>query len=86
LGFILDSGRIDGRKAVVSGSVPAGVALFGDWSGVLLASYGSLEIGVMRADPGATLFKAGIVGVRCLWTVDVFVTRPASFSKIESIT
>lgn len=83
--FILANGQIDGRKAVVSNSVPSGVALFGAWDSVMIASWGALEIGVMRGDPGAVLFKAGIVGVRCLWTVDVFVLQPASFSKITSI-
>ncbi len=83
--FILANGQIDGRRAIVSKSVPNGTALFGDWSNVLLVTWGALELGIMRADAGAALFRAGIVGVRCLWSVDVMVLQPESFSKLTSI-
>ena len=66
--------------------MPAGVALFGDFSGVAIASWGALEFGIAKATAGSVLFKTGLVGVRCLWTIDVLVLRPASFSKITSIT
>jgi len=84
-GFLFDAGRIDGRPAAVSNSVPAGTAIFGDWSQIVLATWGVLEVGT---DPyGATsgLFKTGITGIRALWTVDVGVLQGASFSKLTSI-
>jgi HK97 family phage major capsid protein len=81
-GFILNDGRIAGFPVVVSGSVPASAAVFGDWSGVMLPEWGVLEIG---SDP-FTGFTTGTVTVRALWTTDVAVLRPASFATISSIT
>lgn len=83
--FLLANGQIDGRRAVVSNSIPSATALFGDWSGVALVTWGALEIGIMRADAGSTLFSRGLVGVRCMWSLDVAVLRPPSFCKLTSI-
>ena len=84
-GFILADGKIDGHPALVSNSVPSGSAIFGDWSGLLLATWGILEIGVNRADSGSVLFRTGAVGIRVLWTVDIAVLRPQSFSALTGI-
>lgn len=85
LGFILADGLIDGQPALVSNSVPSGCAIFGDWSQLVLGTWGALEIGVNRADAGSVLFKLGAVGVRALWTCDAAVTNAKSFSVISSI-
>ena len=83
--FILADGRIDGRPAFVSNSVPSATAVFGDWSGVMLATWGVLELGIMSHDTGSVLFKTGAAAVRVLWTVDNLVVRPASFCSLTSI-
>jgi hypothetical protein len=62
-----------------------GTAVFGDWSGVLLATFGILEIGVNVADAGSVLFKTGAAGVRVLWSVDAACVRPESFCSMTSI-
>lgn len=83
--FILADGRIDGRAGVVSSSVPSGSAIFGDWSSVIIATFGALEIGVNDADAGSVLFKRGAAGIRVLWTIDIAVLRPASFVALTAI-
>ena len=66
LGFILADGLIDGRPALVSNAVPAGCAIFGDWSQLVLGSWGALEIGVNRADAGPYCSSsAPLVFARC---------------------
>ncbi len=84
--FILADGRIDGRPAVVSNSVRAGTLVYGDWSGVAIAQWGVLEVAVMSADPGSTLFRTGRVGIRALYSCDVLTLRPESFAAVVGIT
>ena len=56
--------------------------IFGEWSNVLIATWGILEIAV---DP-FTAFKSGIVSVRAFWTVDIALKRPDRFSVASSVT
>jgi hypothetical protein len=44
-GFLLDAARIDGRPAAVSNGVPSATATFGDWSQIVLVTWGVLEFG-----------------------------------------
>lgn len=85
-GFIMADGRIGDFRAVVSKSVPSGTLLFGDWSGAVLPAWSALEVGTDPFGAGGALFKTAVVGVRAIWTLDVAVTRPASFCKATSIT
>jgi HK97 family phage major capsid protein len=86
-GLILNNGEVGGYRALVTTAMPASSLLFGDFSGVVLPTWGVLEIGAdpYMADGGAG-FKTGIVGIRAIWSVDVAVLRPASFAKSTSIT
>lgn len=84
-GFILDAGRIDNRPAVVSASVPAGTAIYGDSSQILLGTYGVLEIGTDPYGVSSALFKTGLVGIRAIYSCDAGVLRGESFSKLTSI-
>ena len=76
---------IDGRPATVSGSVPTGVAVFGDWSGAVLATFGVLEIGINRTDNASVLFKMGAAAIRVLWSVDTAILRAKSFYSLTSV-
>jgi len=80
-GNLLD-GAINGFRAMSSAQVPAATMIFGDWSSVVVGEWGVLEVSV---NPFAN-FQAGIIGVRCMYSMDVAVRHAASFSVASSIT
>jgi hypothetical protein len=59
-----------------SNQCPSGDMVFGDWSQLVIGEWGVLEIAVNEQ----ANFQAGIVGVRCFYTMDVGVRIPAAFS------
>ncbi len=65
-----------GFPAMSSNQVPSGDMIFGDWSQLVIGEWGVLEIAVNEQ----ANFQAGIVGVRCFYTMDVGVRIPAAFS------
>lgn len=75
-------GSMAGFPAMSSLQMGAGTMIFGDWSELVIAEWGVLEVDV---NPYAN-FQAGIVGIRCMYSVDVGVKRPAAFSTMSSIT
>lgn len=75
-------GTVDGYKAMASNQVPSANILFGDFSKVILAEWGVLEVEV---NPYAN-FAAGIVGVRAMYSIDVGVRYAAAFSLATSVT
>lgn len=75
-------GMVDGYKAFASNQVPTGDLLFGDFSKVVLAEWGVLQVEV---NPYAN-FAAGIIGVRAMYSIDVGVRYPAAFSLASSVT
>ncbi len=80
-GGLMD-GRVAGFTAMSSTQMPASRLLFGDWSQLVIAEWGALELDV---NPYAN-FPAGITGVRAFYTVDVGVRYAASFSYSTAIT
>lgn len=80
-GNILD-GNVLGFKAASSNNIPAATALFGDFSQVIVAEWGALEI---AANPYAN-FAAGITGIRAFHTVDIGVRTAGAFSAANTIT
>jgi len=80
-GGLMD-GRVAGFAAMSSTQMPASRVLFGDWSQLVIAEWGALELDV---NPYAN-FPAGITGVRAFYTVDVGVRYAASFSYSTAIT
>jgi HK97 family phage major capsid protein len=76
------NGEVSGFNAMASNQMPSATMLFGDWSQVVVAEWGVLEIAV---NPQAN-FVAGIIGVRAMYSVDVGVRLPAAFSAASSIT
>ena len=80
-GNILD-GQVAGFPAHTSTLIPAGTMLFGDFSEVVQAEWGVLEIDV---NPYAN-FQAGTIGIRAFSYVDVGVRTAGAFSAASSIT
>lgn len=80
-GKLLD-GTVDGYRAMASMQVPTANILFGDFSKVVLAEWGVLEVEV---NPFAN-FQAGIIGVRAMYSIDVGVRYGAAFSLATSVT
>jgi HK97 family phage major capsid protein len=80
-GNVLD-GNIEGIRAMTSNQVTAGQLLMGDFSKVVIAEWGTLEV---EANPYAN-FAAGIVGVRAFYTCDVGVRYAGAFSLGTGIT
>lgn len=78
----INDGRIEGYQAHTSNNIPAATMVFGDFSQVILAEWGVLEIDV---NPYAN-FAAGITGIRAFYTCDVGVRVPGAFSVAASIT
>lgn len=75
-------GRMAGFAAMSSEQVTAGYMIFGDWSEVVVGEWGVLEVEI---NPFAN-FKAGIIGVRAIYSLDVGVRRAAAFSVSTSVT
>jgi HK97 family phage major capsid protein len=75
-------GTVDGYRAMASLQVPTANILFGDFSKVVLAEWGVLEVEV---NPYAN-FQAGIIGIRAMYSIDVGVRYGAAFSLATSVT
>lgn len=80
-GSVLD-GLVAGFRATTSTQVPSANMLFGDFSQVIIAGWGVLEI---ETNPYAQ-FTAGIIGVRAWATVDIGVRQASAFSLATGIT
>ena len=80
-GGLMD-GRVAGFPAMSSTQIAAGRMLFGDFSQLVIAEWGALELDV---NPYAN-FAAGISGVRAFYTVDIGVRYAAAFSYSTAIT
>jgi len=75
-------GQMAGFAAMSSNQMAASSMLFGDWSSVVVAEWGVLEVSV---NPFAN-FQAGIIGVRAMVSMDCGLRYPAAFSLATSIT
>jgi HK97 family phage major capsid protein len=78
----LQGGQVDGYRAMASNNVPSGYLIFGDFSQMVMAEWGVLEVDV---NPYAN-FAAGIIGVRAMYSVDFAVRVPGAFSIASSVT
>jgi HK97 family phage major capsid protein len=80
-GNILD-GKMAGFGAMSSNQVASANMFFGDWSQAVIGEWGVLEI---EANPYAD-FKAGLIGIRAFYTMDVGVRIASAFSRAHTIT
>jgi len=74
-------GTIDGMAAMSSEQMSSATMLFGDWSQVIVGEWGVLEI---EMNPYAD-FKAGIIGVRAIYSMDSALKYAGAFSYASSI-
>ena len=80
-GSVLD-GSIEGFKATTSTQLTAASMIFGDFSQVVCAEWGMLEIAL---NPYAA-FATAITGIRAIQSVDIGIRQAAAFSRATSIT
>lgn len=80
-GNILD-GNVIGFRGASTTQIPAATMIFGDFSQVIFAEWGAVEI---AANPFAN-FPAGITGIRAFYTCDVGVRTAGAFSAASTIT
>ena len=71
-----------GFPAMSTNQMSAGTMIFGDWSEVIVADWGMLQIEV---NPYAN-FQAGVIGVRAIMSTDVGLRNAGAFSLATSIT
>lgn len=76
------TGRVNGYRAEVTNQITAATMFFGDFSQLVLAEWGVLELVV---DP-YTQSKTGIIQVTAFQSVDVGVRYPGAFTYASSIT
>ena len=81
MGNVLE-GTIAGFRALATLQVTAASMVFGDFSQVIIADWGQLELAL---NPYAN-FAAAITGIRAIQTVDVGVRIGGAFSRATSIT
>ena len=75
-------GEVLGFRARASNQMSSATAIFGDFSQVILAEWGVLEIDI---NPYAN-FAAGITGIRAFYTCDIGVRIAGAFSAASTIT
>ena len=80
-GNILE-GEVLGFKGASTNQMPVATAIFGDFSQVIFAEWGALEI---ATNPYAN-FPAGITGIRAFYTCDVGIRIAGAFSAASTIT
>jgi len=79
---IWDGQIVNGYLALATTGCPSATMIAGDWSQLVIATWGILEISV---NPFAA-FQQGIVGMRAIYSVDVGLRYPAAFSVASTIT
>jgi hypothetical protein len=80
----LFDGFCEDERAMSSTAVPAGTLIGGPFSTVAIAEWNVLEIAANEFDQNN--FKAGLVGIRALWTIDIGVRYPGSWSVATGVT
>lgn len=75
-------GSLFGFRAVASNQMSSATMLFGDWSTVILAEWGVLEL---MTNPFSD-FTRGLTAIRGWYTCDVGLRYPGAFSYASSIT
>jgi HK97 family phage major capsid protein len=75
-------GSMCGFPAMSSAQTPTAGLLFGDWQELVIGEWGVLEVEV---NPYAN-FKAGIIGIRAIYSMDCAVRRPLAFVWSATVT
>lgn len=77
-----DSGNMAGLRAVATNRIPLDAVVCGDFSQVVMALWGGVEVEI---NPFAN-FQAGIQGARVMVAMDAAVLNPGAFSVATGIT
>jgi hypothetical protein len=78
-------GQVLGMRAMSSSQMPAGKAIFGDWSQVIVGEWGVLELSTSPSAESGD-FAKGISTLRAMYSMDVAVRHAGAFSITSSIT
>lgn len=82
----VDTGVINGHPALSTTNAPAGTAIFGDWSQILLLSWGDVDAPIeLEFNPFTGNFAGGDVAYRALLSANLVVRHPPSFTVVSSI-
>jgi HK97 family phage major capsid protein len=73
-----------GCRALSTNQMPAGTIAFGDWTQLLIASWGVLEL--KATDSHDSNFAAGITTIRAMVSVDIGIRNAGAFSVATSVT
>ena len=77
----IHQGEIEGVRALSTKQLPSATMIYGDFSQCAIGEWGVLAVEVNPFQD----FRSGIVGVRALYALDVFVLHPESFTVIATI-
>jgi HK97 family phage major capsid protein len=75
------AGAVEGVRAMSSTAVPDATMIYGDWGQLAIGEWGVLDI---RTNPYAN-FRAGIIGMRAFWSIDVALRHAASFTLASGV-
>jgi HK97 family phage major capsid protein len=81
----VDTGSINKHPAISSNNVPAGTAIFGDWSQALILSWGD-DATVEIEFNHYSLFSTADVIYRAMMPCNVAIRHPQSFTVVSAIT
>lgn len=77
-------GLVSGYRAASTNQMPAGKMIFGDFSNVVIAAWGVLEL--KASESHGSNFAAAITTIRAMASVDIGIRRATAFSASASIT
>jgi len=80
-GYLVEDGQVNGYPITQTTNCSANTILFGDWSQLIVAEWGSIAL---ASDP-YTNFASGSVVFRALMPMDVAVRHPQSFVKSSKV-
>ena len=84
-GLVMRGSDVSGYPGIVTQGTSPNTMVFGDFSQLALLEYGVLEIGTDPYGAASALFKVGLVGIRCLYTIDMVLLNPKSFCVTGSL-
>jgi HK97 family phage major capsid protein len=88
--YILDgnvvSGTINNHRALSTNNVPAGTAIFGDFSQIIILSWGDASPIEIEVNPYSGNFPGGDVQFRALLSCNLIIRHPQSFSVLTGCT
>lgn len=82
----LYNGRIAGCPAIASDDVAAAVVVFGNWSQLIIAQWGPMEIEVSPYGNSAGDFQAGLISLRVICSLDIGLRDPGAFAIATTVT